>query len=111
MPDPDRFTPASSEDLADALAFALRYSGRKRTHDASEMLAATSSAPASFAAFHGRSPDAATAEDLRLFQQHMTKATRLGCPSEAANPQLQPVARPLSCPRAARSLVVGLLIA
>ena len=27
----------------------------------------------SFAAFLGRSPDAATAEDLRLFQQHMTK--------------------------------------
>ena len=26
-----------------------------------------------FAAFLGRSPDAATAEDLRLFQQHMTK--------------------------------------
>jgi hypothetical protein len=28
MPDADRLTPASSEDLADALAFALRYSGR-----------------------------------------------------------------------------------
>jgi hypothetical protein len=27
-PDADRLTPASSEDLADALAFALRYSGR-----------------------------------------------------------------------------------
>jgi hypothetical protein len=40
MSDADRHTPASSEDLADALAFALRYSGRKRTHDAGEMMAA-----------------------------------------------------------------------
>jgi hypothetical protein len=40
MPDADRLTPASSEDLADALAFALRCSGRKRTHDAGEMMAA-----------------------------------------------------------------------
>ena len=40
MPDADRLTPASSEDLADALAFALRYSGRKRVNDASEMMAA-----------------------------------------------------------------------
>jgi hypothetical protein len=55
MPDADRLTPASAEDLADALAFALRYSGRKRTHDAGEMMAAIaakrlvehSSAPAS----------------------------------------------------------------
>ena len=36
MPDAD-LTPA---DLPDALAFALRYSGRKRTHDAGEMMAA-----------------------------------------------------------------------
>ena len=40
MPDADRLTPASSDDLADALAFALRYSGRTRTHDAGEMMAA-----------------------------------------------------------------------
>ena len=40
MPDADHLTPASSEDLADALAFALRYSGRKRTHDAGEIMAA-----------------------------------------------------------------------
>ena len=39
MSDPDRLTPAISEDLADALAFALRYSGRKRTHDAGEIAA------------------------------------------------------------------------
>jgi hypothetical protein len=40
MSDADRLTPASSDDLADALAFALRYSGRKRTHDAGEIMAA-----------------------------------------------------------------------
>ena len=39
MSDPDRLTPAISEDLADALAFALRYSGRKRVNDAGEMMA------------------------------------------------------------------------
>jgi len=39
MPDAaDRLTPASPEDLADALAFALRYSGRKRVHDSAEMM-------------------------------------------------------------------------
>jgi hypothetical protein len=36
----DRLTPAAPEDIADALAFALRYSGRKRVHDAAEMAAA-----------------------------------------------------------------------
>jgi hypothetical protein len=35
--DSDRLTPATPEDLADALGFALRYSGRKRVHDAAEM--------------------------------------------------------------------------
>jgi hypothetical protein len=35
----DRLTPATPEDLADALAFALRYNGRKRVHDAAEMAA------------------------------------------------------------------------
>jgi hypothetical protein len=39
MTDPDHLTLAKPEDLADALAFALRYSGRKRTHDAAEMMA------------------------------------------------------------------------
>jgi hypothetical protein len=39
MPDADRLTPTTPEDLADALAFALRYSGRKRTHDAGEIVA------------------------------------------------------------------------
>jgi hypothetical protein len=40
MPDaPDRLTPASPEDLADALAFALRFDGRKRKHDAGDFMA------------------------------------------------------------------------
>ena len=32
-------TPASPEDLASALAFALRFHGRRRTHDADEIMA------------------------------------------------------------------------
>ncbi len=36
---PDRLTPAAPDDLADALAFALRFDGRKRKHDAGEMMA------------------------------------------------------------------------
>jgi hypothetical protein len=40
MPDaPERLAPAAPEDLADALAFALRFDGRKRKHDAGEMMA------------------------------------------------------------------------
>jgi hypothetical protein len=40
MPDtPGRLTPASAEDLADALAFALRFDGRKRVHNAGEIMA------------------------------------------------------------------------
>jgi hypothetical protein len=36
---PDRLTPAAQGDLADALAFALRFDGRKRKHDAAERMA------------------------------------------------------------------------
>ena len=36
---PDRLTPATPDDLADALAFALRFDGRKRKHDAGEFMA------------------------------------------------------------------------
>ena len=36
----DDLKPASHEDVADALAFALRYSGRKRVHDSAEIMAA-----------------------------------------------------------------------
>ena len=35
----DGLTPASPEDLASALAFALRFHGRKRTHNADEIMA------------------------------------------------------------------------
>lgn len=38
MPDADKLTPASPEDLAAALAFALRYEGRKRVHNADEVM-------------------------------------------------------------------------
>ena len=37
MPD-DKLTPASPEDIADALAFALRFEGRKRVHNADELM-------------------------------------------------------------------------
>ena len=36
---PDHLTPASPDDLADAIAFALRFDGRKRKHDAAEIMA------------------------------------------------------------------------
>ncbi|MGO9684178.1 MAG: hypothetical protein ACLPTZ_16630 [Beijerinckiaceae bacterium] len=39
MGEPDeRLTPASPGDLADALAFALRFEGRKRVHNADEVM-------------------------------------------------------------------------
>jgi hypothetical protein len=34
----DKLTPASPEDLAAALAFALRFQGRKRVHNADELM-------------------------------------------------------------------------
>ena len=37
----ERLTPADPEDLAAALAFALRFSGRKRVHNADEFMADT----------------------------------------------------------------------
>ena len=37
---PDRLTPAAPQELADALAFALRFDGRKRKHDGGEFMAA-----------------------------------------------------------------------
>jgi hypothetical protein len=39
MTAPDRLTPAAPDDLADALAFALRFEGRKRTHRGDEIMA------------------------------------------------------------------------
>jgi hypothetical protein len=41
MPDSvDKLTPAEPCDLADAIAFALRFEGRKRVHQADEYMAA-----------------------------------------------------------------------
>jgi hypothetical protein len=41
MPHPDeKLMPADPADLADAIAFALRFSGRKRVHHADEYMAA-----------------------------------------------------------------------
>ena len=39
MSDADKLTPADPSDLAAALAFALRYQGRKRVHNADEIMA------------------------------------------------------------------------
>jgi hypothetical protein len=36
----DKLTPAEPRDLADAIAFALRFEGRKRVHQADEYVAA-----------------------------------------------------------------------
>jgi hypothetical protein len=42
MPDSvDKLTPPEPRDLADAIAFALRFEGRKRVHQADEYMAAT----------------------------------------------------------------------
>jgi hypothetical protein len=41
MPDDrDSLSPATPEDVADALAFALRFQGRKRIHNADEIMSA-----------------------------------------------------------------------
>ena len=39
MPDADKLAPADPSDLAAALAFALRFDGRKRVHNADEIMA------------------------------------------------------------------------
>ncbi len=39
MPDADKLAPADPSDLAAALAFALRFQGRKRVHNADEIMA------------------------------------------------------------------------
>ncbi len=39
MPDDrDKLSPATAEEVADALAFALRFQGRKRVHNADELM-------------------------------------------------------------------------
>jgi hypothetical protein len=40
MPDADKFTPADPRDLADAIAFSLRFESRRRVHNADEYIAA-----------------------------------------------------------------------
>jgi hypothetical protein len=39
MSDREKLTPAGPDDLAAALAFALRFQGRKRVHNADELMA------------------------------------------------------------------------
>ena len=39
MPDAEKLTPADPSDLAAALSFGLRYQGRKRVHNADEIMA------------------------------------------------------------------------
>jgi hypothetical protein len=39
MTDTPPLTPATTDDLAESLAFALRWNGRKRVHDADAMMA------------------------------------------------------------------------
>jgi hypothetical protein len=68
MPD-DKLTPADPTDLAAALAFALRHSGRKRTHNADELMSeivAKRSVPDSWSC-SARRPSAGrrSGEDLR----------------------------------------------
>jgi hypothetical protein len=39
MPETPPFRPAAADEIADTLAFALRFDGRKRVHQADEMMA------------------------------------------------------------------------
>jgi hypothetical protein len=39
MPDTPHLRPATPDEIADALSFALRYQGRKRVHHADDMMA------------------------------------------------------------------------
>jgi len=39
MPDADKLTPANPSDLANTIAFALRFEGRKRVHNGDEIIA------------------------------------------------------------------------
>ena len=39
MPDDAQLRPATAQEIADSLSFALRYDGRKRVHQADEFMA------------------------------------------------------------------------
>lgn len=39
MPDPDRLRPATADEIAQTLSFALQYEGRKRVHHADDVMA------------------------------------------------------------------------
>jgi hypothetical protein len=39
MPDETRLRPATADEIADTLSFALRYEGRKRVHHADDVMA------------------------------------------------------------------------
>jgi hypothetical protein len=39
MPDDEKLTPADPDDLAASIAFALKFEGRKRWHDADALMA------------------------------------------------------------------------
>ncbi len=39
MPDPDRLRPATQDEIAQTLFFALQYEGRKRVHHADDVMA------------------------------------------------------------------------
>ncbi|HTB44544.1 MAG TPA: hypothetical protein VK741_13025 [Acetobacteraceae bacterium] len=39
MSDPDRLRPATADEIAQSLSFALRYEGRKRVHHADDVMA------------------------------------------------------------------------
>jgi hypothetical protein len=39
MPDTPHLRPATADEIADTLSFALRYQGRKRVHHADDMMA------------------------------------------------------------------------
>jgi hypothetical protein len=45
MPESDKLTPAEPRDLADAIALALQFEGRKRVHHADEYMAAIAPEP------------------------------------------------------------------
>jgi hypothetical protein len=52
MPDTPHLRPATADEIADALSFALRYQGRKRVHHADDMMARIRSRGTTWARLH-----------------------------------------------------------